>query len=480
MTVLSRTVALIGVLLLGACASRPAYEDEPFVSSARAANVQVAACARLIAATDGAVDAAKVRDGGVYPVPGFPYLRADRFAAAQSSALPAEQWLASLRAIDRAARKTEFANLPRMSRVPLAARADVAFPGVPLEQAVDSCADRLLAAAIADGSAPRSVVVPDDYQTWKRVVGLYALTKYPFAAGVRNYQEETQKVFATPLDQLPAHGPLERYVPRFDVSALAVAEYDTAMLQAIERHAPLLEIETVTDYDRLGTPTLDDDGSPQVDIAHPVGYVRVARTVVGGQPLTQLVYSFWFPGRPLTGTFDTLGGRLDGITWRVTLAPDGRPLVYDTIHNCGCYLQFFPTPRAVPKPKPDTIDEWAFIPQSVPDVGPTQRVSLRVASRTHYLQRVSVVDSVAPGIGYAFALDGDLRSITLRDGTRRSLFGPDGIVAGTERGERWFFWPMGVREPGAMRQWGRHATAFVGRRQFDDAFLFDRYFDFQP
>jgi hypothetical protein len=35
---------------------------------------------------------------------------------------------------------------------------------------------------------------------------------------------------------------------------------------------------------------------------------------------------------------------------------------------------------------------------------------------------------------------------------------------------------MGVREPGAMRQWGRHATAFVGRRHFDDHDLFARYF----
>lgn len=35
---------------------------------------------------------------------------------------------------------------------------------------------------------------------------------------------------------------------------------------------------------------------------------------------------------------------------------------------------------------------------------------------------------------------------------------------------------MGVPEPGAMRQWGRHATAFVGRRHFDDPWLLERYF----
>jgi hypothetical protein len=36
---------------------------------------------------------------------------------------------------------------------------------------------------------------------------------------------------------------------------------------------------------------------------------------------------------------------------------------------------------------------------------------------------------------------------------------------------------MGVPDPGAMRQWGRHATAFVGRRHFDDPFLIERYFE---
>jgi hypothetical protein len=28
-----------------------------------------------------------------------------------------------------------------------------------------------------------------------------------------------------------------------------------------------------------------------------------------------------------------------------------------------------------------------------------------------------------------------------------------------------------------MRQWGRHATAFVGRRHFDDPRLVERYFE---
>ena len=38
---------------------------------------------------------------------------------------------------------------------------------------------------------------------------------------------------------------------------------------------------------------------------------------------------------------------------------------------------------------------------------------------------------------------------------------------------------MGVREPGAMREWGRHPTAFIGRRHFDEARLIERYFVLQ-
>jgi hypothetical protein len=36
---------------------------------------------------------------------------------------------------------------------------------------------------------------------------------------------------------------------------------------------------------------------------------------------------------------------------------------------------------------------------------------------------------------------------------------------------------MGIASPGAMRQWGRHATAFIGRRHFDDPRLFDQRFE---
>lgn len=92
---------------------------------------------------------------------------------------------------------------------------------------------------------------------------------------------------------------------------------------------------------------------------------------------------------------------------------------------------------------------------------------LEVASRAHYLTGLRL-DTGGRGTLYRFAEDDELRALPSIGDATRSAFGPDGIVPGTERGERLLFWPTGVDDTGAMRQWGKHATAFLGRRHFDD------------
>ena len=74
------------------------------------------------------------------------------------------------------------------------------------------------------------------------------------------------------------------------------------------------------------------------------------------------------------------------------------------------------------------------------------------------------------GAPYAMADYGELRSLPDGNGGRRSMFGPDSLAPGSERLERFLLWPTGVVSPGAMRQSGRHAVAFVGERHFDDPF----------
>lgn len=218
---------------------------------------------------------------------------------------------------------------------------------------------------------------------------------------------------------------------------------------------------------------------PSVDISKPAIYHYASYMRWRGEPLLQLNYLVWFAARPKTGAFDLLGGPLDGVLWRVTLDSAGWPLLYDSIHACGCYHHLFPGPRL--RLRPETA-EWAeppLAPQPDPAVGDNEGMVIRLSSGSHYLQRI-----YADRPGAVIALDGRdyeaLYALPAADGKPRSLFGPDGLVAGSERAERWLLWPTGVPSPGAMRERGRHAIAFVGRRHFDDADLLDRLFEPAP
>jgi hypothetical protein len=341
----------------------------------------------------------------------------------------------------------------------------------------------------------RRAVVADDYDTWKRVVGVYWGSRIPFALGVRRYQAATASLFERDLASLPRVGAAVYYEPprthrlslpeirnvldRSRDNVLGIPQPGANELERLfETFAPAYTIDELDENDRIGSIELAPDGAARVDTNRPVVYRRLAHTRYGDEVLLQLVYSVWFPSRPKTGISDLLGGHLDGITWRVTLGRDGRPMLYDAIHNCGCYQQFFPTLRVKLKPQRPSLDEQAFVPQTVTDAASEAGVVLRVASRTHYIERVLMRESsVSGGKVYVFADDDTLRSLPVSHSERRSLFRPDGIIASSRRAERWLFWPMGVREPGAMRQWGRHATAFIGRRHFDDPHLIERYFE---
>jgi hypothetical protein len=244
-------------------------------------------------------------------------------------------------------------------------------------------------------------------------------------------------------------------------------------------HAPRFHVERRGAFDDPGAPGWAADGTPRVDTARPVVYQRIAHTRVQGRLLTQLVYTLWFPERPRTGALDLLGGALDGVIVRLTLGPDGQPRLLDTIHACGCYHLFFPAAGVSLRPGAPADEEWAFVPAPLPRPGPGERLSVRIASGTHYVLGVGVAaagDSPTDALTYERRPEDDLLRLRWPAGGTRSLYGPSGLVAGTERGERFLFWPMGIASAGAMRQWGHHATAFVGRRHFDDPDLLDRRF----
>jgi len=473
-------------MLAAGCATAPGMFEEHLAASSESEQ----ACARWYQALDGAVDGAGVRDAQYTPVPGFPYLRADRFlasSAAHATGDTATRALAQrLLELDLEARAIEIQNLPSWS----GSRKEA------LSRTTE-CGRMLLALDLARPAARQAIRdharVPDDYSATQRVIGLYALTSYFFARGVRDWEAETREAFAhPPAEDQPGRvrfaPPPQRALSRSTVAGMLerarldplgqplFTEREIELLAAT--YAPTFDVAISADYDRFGELRWRrGSATPEVNAAEAAVYVQPAYTRYGERVLLQLVYTLWFPERPKNGTFDLLGGRLDGLVWRVTLAPDGEPVVYDSMHPCGCYHQFFPTPRARVRPAPDPREDWAFVPAVLPRVADGERPLVSIDSATHGIRQVRLVHGIDSVVRYTFRPYEQLRSMMRLDGGVRGVFGPGGLIAGTERGERFFFWPTGIASPGAVRQWGRHATAFVGRRHFDDADLIERRFD---
>ncbi len=489
------TLAVTAALASGGCASPEgrfhAYLDAP--------SEQVRACAQWYEALDRATEGSGVRDAQYAPVSGFPYLRADRLLAslgprAAGSARALQAYAERLGELDLESRAHEINNLPRERVEALPGMAPNFTRDFALRRTGD-CARLLRELDLAKPEARTALLqaarVPDDYSLLRRALGLYPLTRLAFAWGIRRWEEETVSAFREPA---APRQPVVRYapppgtaLPRGAIAGLlARANFDPLgqpllsgreLARVAAAYAPSFEIAIAGDQDRFGQLRWPRGGEvPEVDASELPVYVQPAYTRYGEHVLLQLVYTIWFPERPARDPVDLLAGRLDGLVWRVTLAPDGEPLIYDSIHTCGCYHEFFPTPRARARPAPDPLEEWAFVPQQLPRVAEEERPLIRLASATHYIEGVSLVRGIDSLIRYTFRPYDELRSLPRPDGARRSAFGPDGLVAGTERSERFLYWPSGIDSPGAVRQWGRHATAFVGRRHFDDADLIERRF----
>ncbi|MBL26444.1 MAG: hypothetical protein CMM50_02675 [Rhodospirillaceae bacterium] len=451
----------------------------------------------MLRSVDTAIATAGVSDAGAARVAGFPAHRVNRFLASFSDRLTTADgfdfWAGELRALDREIRGDEIANLPSDTRRELAGALGIAPDA--LGDTAESCAESIHRTDLADPARRTALlhaaVVPDHYNDWERFAGLYAVSAIPISMGYQRWRAETTEQFSrgadlqaqTVVDYVP---PQSTMLQPSDVAAIVrnarsnplgipyPEPQDAARLFAT--FAPVWRVGTESDDDRIGRPEIGPDGMGRTATDVPTVFTRLSHTWWGGKPLLQLNYGIWFPARTLTGRFDILGGHMDGLWWRVTLGEDGRPLVYDTIHQCGCYHTFFPaTPLGIADRYPASdIRERPFAPTTAPSLGNGERMVVSMAPVTHYVVDIGTQPIGSPGTAYAFADDDGLRSLPTPGGGRKSLFGPDGIVAGTERMERFLLWPMGIASPGAMRQWGTHATAFVGRRHFDDPFLLDQ------
>ncbi len=476
-------------LLLTACATLPPLIPES------------ADCRGDFLGFDQRVDAADARNGGAHAIAGFPYLRSDRFLASFADEAPDgpafDAWVERMRHLDLQARESELRNLGWDN------------PDEELEH-LNRCGEEWAARDLKDPARRAALreraAVPDDYSIWRRALGLYPVAVPFLNLGIDGFNDDVREDYAGPHALLKSDGPLVLWTPsaaplvgaplrrdavvgappRRDLSVSRDALGIPILLpadwqQLAAAHAPHWLVETAGDYDRLGAPVLRK-GDPAVDLSRPLTYFLPAYTRFGGKVLAQLVYVAWFSERPKSAGF-SYGGALDGIVWRVTLDETGKPLLYDTIHACGCYHYYFiPEPAlraggAQPLKRRDLGSSFWQEPVLFPQDAPAQPFALRVQSATHYVRRLVPLSEVSASqvATYAQADYNELLSLPEGEGTR-SLFCEDGLACGTERFERFWLWPAGIKSAGGMRQWGRHPTSFVGRSHFDDPAMMDRLF----
>jgi hypothetical protein len=499
------TIKIVIFLLLLSLYSGCAMDGQPLQQHLSAPeNSTLRNCAELFVETEQAIIAAGVIDSQAVRIAGYPYLRVNRFLSDyrhEVSGQAFESWISGLQELATKGWQVELMNLPANARQKLQNRVNTTHPSdASLIKALHTCGNIMrnkdLDETAEQNKFREKALVPAEYQTWQQIAGLYPITAMAFRFGIWRWHQQTLETYHQPLQELQVKGQLILYTPAQKNPPLSQAEVADIIKQSSENPLnspfprpeeqkrlfdtmhPVFEIDTASEADKIGSPVWQGGKYLLIDTSKPIVYRHLSHARMRNQTLLQLNYTIWFPSRPKSSSVDLLGGHLDGITWRVTLLPDGKPWLFDAIHNCGCYHLFFPTQYANVSEDISLLNEPAFMPQQALTVDTEKQTILRIASASHTIQRVYFTPAMA-GQEYHYQWDDadSLRSLPLPDGNRRGLFGQDGIVAGSERGERFLFWPMGIPNPGAMRQWGHHATAFVGRRHFDEPHLFEKTFD---
>jgi len=458
--------ALLSTLLLSACASVPPRNSVKVESLP-------ARCESLLNSLEYQIQQHRVRDAQHSVVAGYPLLRINRLLAElANSALNQSQRAAWLQRAGELAIHDyliEFINLPQAAKARLPSRGEI-------KAQLFDCAwqqQASLQQPAAWQALQPALRVESEYFGGRQLLGLYPITNLGMKAGIQQWQRQTRELFnqTANRNEIPVvvwqHSP-----PAERVNSPTPWRYDSLgwpLLSANEwqslasHYAPSWVIEQGGEFDQPGIPLPGATFKPAE-----VVYWQGSVGQVHGQLLPQISYVIWFAERPKAGSFDLLGGSLDGVIFRITFNRAGRPLIYDSIHPCGCYHLFFPTPQLA-HCAVDGDREPAFVPQAAPN----KPFAVWLQSATHYVQGLKPSAASAARRGYQLLPLDRLRQAE-PDGDR--LYNGYGHVAGSERLERFLLWTSGLVSPGGMRQWGNHATAFSGERYFDEPGLFDREF----
>jgi hypothetical protein len=303
------------LFLLAACAGAPSLDEARLAS----ASPDIVSCAQWFQALDAEVALAQVRDLTYLPVPGFPYLRADRFLAdsrAVAAARPAAFDALAERLLehDLEARRYEIDNLP--------AAVVEKWSGMRLDDSRAAAfrrsvqCGRLLRHAELSAPRMRSALLER--------LALPPSASHAFACAAGSPRSGAVVRFSPPIGAL-SRAAVAGWLLRAELDPLGQAIIPARELDALAAaYAPGLEVVIASDADRFGALRWRRGATrPEVDATEPAVYVRPTYARYHDRVLLQIVYTLLFPDRRMTV--------------RVTLGPDGEPLVYEASGADGCY-----------------------------------------------------------------------------------------------------------------------------------------------
>ena len=460
-------------------------------------------CQEFFKKLDEKVEQAGVRDASSFPVPGFPYLRTNRFLSALKEKLrdhkERDAWVRWMQQFDLDSRKKEISNLPDSIVLSLASQEKGNPDRKGLFDRAESCSSELLN---HDQIRPDFyttldpfVEVPDEYSCLLRAVGLYPLIALPVAAVTEKSRSKIRPWFNANLNDLHVDGHLRTFVPGNRV--LLSEEEIEAMIEEskrnplgvpllvedqlkrlVESFAPVFIQAVAAPYDRIGRVVWKGD-DVDVDPERPTVYYYVSYAFLKGKPILQINYVIWYSERAGERPPSIEKGHLDGLTARISLDGQGKLFMVDVVMDCGCYHLFAPEKERVDRvvSKPFQFD--AFVPQWLPMVSSGKGIGIRISSGWHQVQRVIAVEETPDPFPYELVPYDILEALPQDEGRTKSIFDAKGIARGSERVERFILFSMGIPAVGSMRQRGHHAIELIGRAHFDDADLFDQSFIFK-
>jgi len=460
-------------------------------------------CQSFLSTLDERVDRSGVRDAATTPVPGFPYLRANRFLSFIKNKVniqeEREQWSLFMQKLDLEAREKEISNLPDDVVSSFLSKREKAPTRAELYDRVRTCSDGLFQHDKTRpdfyGTLKPVVEVPDEYSFGMRAVGLYPLVSIPVAILTDRSRKRTRSWFEANLENLPVDGRLRSFAPA-QTSSLSQEEILAIMdsskknplgvplpdensgKRIIEHFAPVFIQDVAAPYDRLGR-LLWRGNCPEVDQEKPTVYYYFSNALLRDRPILQINYVIWFSERAGEKAPSIERGHLDGLTLRVSLDEEGRVFMVDIVNDCGCYHLFAPEKERVDRiiSKPLKFDP--FVPQWLPHLLPGQRLGVRLNSGWHQVQRLIPGEDFPERIPYELVPYDVLEVLPREDGRKESIFNAKGIAKCSKRIERFILFSMGIPKIGSMRQRGHHAIELIGRTQFDEPTLFDESFVFK-